>query len=429
MESIYTVASSSSSVIYGNIAQHTKELVKTIFPDSFFKYEHISSEIAYRNIRRQLGANTRQQLAKRQKPYLVISPMISVPDEMYLYNTPLTSNNDHMFNNMSKDVLIPIISDPDEGLRLMYRLNRDKIEFRVTVTVSTFIQQIDIYKSLANVGLWNRPFTRKLPLEFMIPRPIASILASRQGMDLSKEAYAADIFLNYLNRHSNYPITYKMRNSTALDEYFMYSTQEVLFTFEDFTINESQYKNMVQDSFEITFKVTAEFNLPGLFVLLGDKTLKEHTLNEKIVGELRTEGLSFPLFTIENLFNEAELENGFKKFKSSILEMDPDKKTGDDKTPFGVLLGDTFQYVVRSYCNLNIPIGTLAILQLYKNGEILTEGKDYDIDWFNLVLTTYKPEKLATYRLIMYVNTVKLNELLVEYQDKNATDKSHITPN
>ena len=85
----------------------------------------------------------------------------------------------------------------------------------------------------------------------------------------------ASIFLSYLNRHSNYPITYKMRNSTSLDEYFMYSSQEVLFTFEEFTINEGQYKNMTQDSLEITFKVSAEFNLPGLFVLLGDKTLKE----------------------------------------------------------------------------------------------------------------------------------------------------------
>ena len=152
-------------------------------------------------------------------------------------------------------------------------------------------------------------------------------------------------------------------------------------------------------------------------------------MNEKIIGELRSEGLSFPLFTIENLFNEAELDNGFKKFKSSILAMEPDKKTGNDVTPFGVLLGDTFQYVVKSYCNLNIPIETLAILQLYKNGEILVEGKDYEVDWFNLTLTTYKPEILDTYRLIMYVNTIKLNELLVEYQDNNASDKSRITPN
>ena len=87
MESIYSVASPSSSVIYGNIAQHTKELIKSIFPNSFFKYEHISSEIAYRNLRRQLGAQSKQNVAKREKPYLVIRPMISVPDEMYLYNT------------------------------------------------------------------------------------------------------------------------------------------------------------------------------------------------------------------------------------------------------------------------------------------------------------------------------------------------------
>ena len=265
MESIYTVASPSSSVVYGNIAQHTKELIKSIFPNSFFNYEHISSELAYRNIRRQLGAQARRDLAKRKKPYLVIRPIISVPDEMYLYNTPLTSNNDYMHTSLDKNVLIPIINDTEEALRLMFKLNRDKIEFQISVTVSTFLQQIDIYKSLANVGLWNRPFTRRLPLEYMIPRPIVAALASRQGMDLSKEVYAADIFLDHINKHSNYPITYKMRNATSRDEYFMYSNQEVLFTFEDFTLNEGQYKNMAQDSFELTFRVTAEFNIPGLF--------------------------------------------------------------------------------------------------------------------------------------------------------------------
>lgn len=429
MESIYSVASPSSSVIYGNIAQHTKELIKSIFPNSFFKYEHISSEIAYRNLRRQLGAQSKQNVAKREKPYLVIRPMISVPDEMYLYNTPLTSNMDHIHTSLNKDVLIPIINDTDEALRLMFKLNRDKIEFQVTVTVSTMTQQIDIYKSLANVGLWYRPFTRRLPLEYMIPRPIVAALASRQGMDLSKEAYAANIFLDYINRHSNYPITYKMRNSTSRDEYFMYSNQEVLFTFEDFSIGEGQYKNMVQDSFEITFRVTAEFNLPGLFVLVGDQSLKESTLNETIICDMKTEDLSFPLFTIENLFNEAELDNGFKKYKSSIMAMDPDKKTGDDVTMFGVLLGDAFQEIVRAYCSNNVPIDTLAILQLYKNGEILTEGKDYSVDWYNLKLTTYKPSKEDSYRLIMYVNTIKLNQIVVEYQDKMATDKPKVTPN
>lgn len=429
MESIYTVASPSSSVVYGNIAQHTKELIKSIFPNSFFNYEHISTELAYRNIRRQLGAQARRDLAKRKKPYLIIRPIISVPDEMYLYNTPLTSNNDYMHTSLDKNVLIPIINDTEEALRLMFKLNRDKIEFQISVTVSTFLQQIDIYKSLANVGLWNRPFTRRLPLEYMIPRPIVAALASRQGMDLSKEVYAADIFLDHINKHSNYPITYKMRNATSRDEYFMYSNQEVLFTFEDFTLNEGQYKNMAQDSFELTFRVTAEFNIPGLFVLLGDQSLKESTLNEMIICDMKTDGLTFPLFTIENLFNEAELDNGFKKYKSSIMAMDPDKKTGNDVTAFGVLLGDAFQDIVRKYCVNHIPIDTLAVLQLYKNGEILTEGEHYEIDWYNLILTTYKPDMEASYRLIMYVNTVKLNEIVVTYQDNLSTDKPKITPN
>jgi len=429
MESIYSVASNCSSVTYGNIAQHIKELVKDLFPNSFFKYEHISSEIAYRNIRRQLGENSKQNLAKRHKPYLIIRPMLSVPDDMYLYNTPLTSNFDYRFTNMNKDVMIPIIQDTEEGIGLSYRLNVDRMDFQISITVSTLIQQIDQYKALSNIVMWNRPFAKSLPMEFMIPRPIIATLAARQNIDISNELYATDIFLDYLNRHSRYPITYKMRNSTSLDEYFIYAKNEVLFTFEDFQLNEGSMKNMIYDSFEITFRVSAQFNLPGLYVLFGDRELKEKSMNEQIIATMKSGDLSFPLFTIENLFAEAELDNGFRKFTSSIMAMEPDPKTRNDITNFGMLLGDSFRRIVKMYYINKIPMETLSIIQLYKNGNILKEGEDYKVDWYKTELITFNPSVDDSYRMIIYVNTVKLNELIVEYQDKLAKDKPNITPN
>ena len=427
MDSIYTVASNCSSVTYGNIAQHIREYVRNLFPKDFFKYETISSEIAYRNIRRQLGANTRKDLAKRTKPYLIIRPVITVPDEMYLYGTPLTTNMDHVEQSLSKNALLPIIQDTSTGIGLSYKLNRDKIEFQVTVTVSTMYQQIDLYKSLANTIFWNRPFTKRFPMESMIPRGIISVFAGLQHIDINKERYASDILLDYLNTNSSYPITYKMRNGTSKDEFFMYSNQEVLLTLEDLQIDEGSRKNMADDMYNITFRVTAEFNIPGLFVLYGSEALKEKAMGKEVRVEMSVnDQLSFPLFTIENLFGDSEDYEGFRKFRTSIMEMEPDKITGNDETDLSFLLNDEIVSIIRFYCSNKMDMNTLIHLNMYKNSDQLVEGEDYSIDWYKTKLTTFKPSKDASYRMIMYINMIKVNELLVEYTDNNSTDRPNI---
>lgn len=429
MESIYMVASGSASVAYGNISQHVIQYVKKFFPSDFFNYEHISSEIAYRNIRRQLGANTRASLSKRTKPYLVISPILQAHDEMFRFGTPFTTNFDHIEQSVDSRNLLPIVKDTEEGIGLSFKLNRNKMEFKVTIIVSTLFQQIDIYNNLFNIGVWDRPHAIKLPLEYMIPRGIIAALAGRQNMDISKETYAANIFLDYINRHSLYPITYKMRNSSSRDEYFMYTNQNIIFTLSDLQMQEGGRKNMADDSFQIDFMLTAEFNLPGAFFLWGSPELKASTM-ERIEGELVVPGdLAFPLFTIENLFMPADLDNGFKRYTSSIMAMEPDKVSGNDITDFGPLLGEGFQHIVRTYVAHNINIDTLAILRLYKNNTVLEEGKDYSVDWYKMTLTTFKPDMEGSYRLVMYVNTIKLNELLVEYQDQVSKDKPKLTTN
>lgn len=430
MDAIYMVASNSSSIAYGNISQHVAEYVKKLFPKDFFNYEHFSSEIAYRNIRRQLGANTRANLSKRTKPYLIIRPMIQAHDEMFRFGTPFTTNFDHIEQSVDSRNLLPVIKDTEEGIGVSYKLNRNKMDFQITVIVSTLFQQIDLYNSLFNIGVWERPHAVKLPLEYMIPRGIIVALAGRQNMDINNETYAAHIFLDYLNRHSGYPITYKMRNSTSRDEYFMYSSQNVMFTLSELEIQEGNRKNMADDSFELNFRVTAEFNLPGAFFLWGSPELKAKTITERVQAELLIPGeLAFPLFTIENLFASADLDNGFKKYTSSIMSMEPDKITGNDVTNFGPLLGEGFQQTVRDYLANKVDINTLAILTLYKNNKILQEGVDYEVDWYKMNLTTIKPDMEATYRLVMYVNTVKLNQLLTAYQDQLSKDKPELTKN
>lgn len=429
MNSIYTIATNCASVTYGNIAQHVKEIIKNFFPSDFFNYEHISSEIAYRNIRRLTLNNKSKDIVARKKPHLIIRPIFSVPDDMYLYDTPLTSNMDNLEKGMDNRATFPILQDNTNGIGLSYKLNRDKIEFQVTVNLSTSYQQIDIYKSLANIIFWNRPHTKRLPTESMIPRGLMRALALSQNIDINNERYAAGIFLDYLNRYSNSPITYKMRNGTAADEYFVYQNQLVLFTFSDLQIEEGNKKNMADDVYPITFRVTAEFNVPGLFILYGDSYLKDKIITDAVIVELKTENsISFPLFTIENLFVDSTDPNGFRKFKSSILQMERNKD-GNDITDFGCLLSTELISILREYYANKVDISTIAKLYLFKNNLQLVEDIDYKIDWNKTELCTYNPDLESSYRIILYLNMIKINELLVNKTDDSQTERPGLNLN
>lgn len=64
MEGIFTVASSSTSTTYGNVSCAIKELILSKFPYDYFNYINISSELAFRNIKRQFGRNTDNEMKK-----------------------------------------------------------------------------------------------------------------------------------------------------------------------------------------------------------------------------------------------------------------------------------------------------------------------------------------------------------------------------
>lgn len=429
MKSIYTIATNCASVTYGNIAQHAKEHIKSFFPSNFFNYEYISSEIAYRHIKRLTLPNRSRDIIAKVKPHLIIRPIFTVPDDMYLYNTPLTTNMDDLEKGMDNRATFPIIQDNNTGVGLSYKLNRDKIEFQVTINLSTVYQQIDIYKSLVNIIFWERPYTKRLPTESMIPRGIMSALASSQNININDSRYAAGVFLDYLNKYANSPITYKMRNGTSADEYFIYQNQLILFTMTDLQIEDGNKKNMADDVYPITFKLTAEFNVPGMFILYGDDYLKDSIMKEDIKAELMTpSSISFPLFTIENLFGDATDSSGFRKFKSSILQMECNEE-GNDITNFGCLLSNELNSIIKEYCINKVDISTIANLHLFKDGTELIPDTDYKVDWYKTELCTFKPDLHSSYRMILYLNTIKMNELLVEKTDVDQDERPNLRLN
>lgn len=431
MEKIFSIASTSSSTTYGNISCVVREYILSKFPYDFFKYTNISSEIAYRNLYRQFGGNNnRNEIKKRIKPYLIIKPTYQVNDsDAFLNNIPLTKNYDNIEYGIDKRHLFPILKDPEKEFNLKFKMNRDRIEFDVTIALSTLHQQLDLYKFMVNQMVWERSFIHKASLEAMLPHSMVNYIGKITDLDITNESQnMLPILLQYLNSRSNYPITYKMKNASGRDEFFMYYNHDTIMTLYDLSIDEGTMKNMMSDTFNINFRISIEFNLPGLFILEGDTSIQNTVQFDLNVYDPYSGTSEFiPIYTIENIHNRyPSYLNGFRLYTSSIFNIDDKLGKIKDTLDISSLFENTTINIIRENSKLNVPISTFIKTIILKDNIELVEGTDFNVDWNSLNIDIFKLEKTSTYRLIIYINNLKLNDSLINNTDEYNMDKPQL---
>ena len=425
MEHLYTVASSAASTTYGNIMTFIKDLIVRTSPVEY-KEVRIGSEIAYVNIRRRLGRNTLNELSKLERPFLMINPQLQAPNgDLFLFDIPLTKNFDNMEFSLLRNTLNPFIQNLEDGYTLCYKLNRDQIQFDISITVDTSIQQIDIYKYFLNHYIWERPYAVDASLESMIPRDIIRQIGLFSHIDIDDtEKSQIPTMIRILNKHSSYPITYKMRNSTSVDEFFLYYKTQLLLNFTDLNIDQVNRKNMADDFYQITFRCTVDFNLPAVFALLGHNP-RPKCLEVAIRDKLNDGSHDLiPLFTIENFFSKyPPTLNGFMLYASSRFKTERDKFTKQSQLDITPLFDDVYLDIVHMYRSRNIPMETLIHIIILKDGE---ETLDWKMAWNKMELTLRDADDTSTYCIVIYVNNALFNEEIANNVEDINTDKSHL---
>ena len=404
-----------------------KERLTQSFPAGYFKDVYLSSEIAYVNMRRRLGRNTIKEFSKLERPFVTITPQINPPSgDMYLYDIPLTKNYDNIEYGIDANTLFAIIKNNDDGYTFGYKLNRDQIQFEITITVDTLIQQLDLYKYLVNHFTWERPFTVKGSLEAMIPREIVKQMGLLSNINIdNQKSNQIPTILKMMNKYTRYPITYKIRNGTALDEFFMYYNAEILLTYNDLSLEPVSRKGFADDYYQIRFTCVAEFNLPGLFVLSGHKPKpKELDVDIKVKEHDGYHDL-IPLYTISNFFSRyPSTKNGYLYYTSTRFQTECTGNSLTDHLDIDVLFEDWQIDIIHRYQSTNIPIETLIDPILLKDGEEMK--KDWNVDWSKMKLTIENANNKSTYCFILYINNNLFSEEKIENTENTQTDKPRI---
>lgn len=412
MNGMYTMASASTSSLYGNVGCAIRELILSKFPYNFFKYSNVSTEMAFHNMRRQFGTNTNTEITKRERPYLLVQPAYQVPDpDGFLQNVPLTKNDMDIQSNTDKRYLFEVIKDKEYGWNLKFKLNRDRIEYEVTVQVDTLHQQLDVYKAMMNTITWERSMYLPAALEAVIPKTMIQYMSLLSNMDIYETPEFIPMFIRHLNKNSGYPITYKIRNASATDEFYMYYLHNLVVTFTDLDIDQGSKRNMASDYYNITFKVIAEFNLPGLFVLDGDmKRLEEFRLSigTKPNPNAEYQDEYIPLFTLSNLFNRyPQTMDGMTLFGTFVFHTDT-KSTSVEKIDLSVIFDPDMKKSIQTHVQYGMVPETICKLIVLKD-RVELDSSEYSIQWNNFSLMIRHPDKDATYRVVAYYNAEAIN--------------------
>lgn len=433
MQGAYTVASSSASATYGNVACVVREQILSKFADGFFRSRNIASEAPFRNMRRQFfELNSTEELHKRMKPYISIQPTYGVTNsnEIAFQDIPLTNNYDNMEYGIDKRFLLPILYDSDNGYSLKYKFNRDRLEFEVTLSVSTFHQQIDLWKSLLNQIRWERPTTYRAALEHMIPRSMISYYSKLVNMDIdNSNTNVIPILLHRLNQNSKYPITYKIKNASGKDEFFLYYNHLLMMNFYDLDKDTGSKKGMVDDVFTITFRVWVEFNIPGLFILMKDSSAPDY---EHVKMDIVTRDGNgspdeyFPVYSVSNLHQRFPgILNGKSLYVSSIFNTEKHPNTNKDFLDIRSLLEEDLIGVLKSYAGYNESLHAFIDIYILKDDICLTESIDYWLNWNRMGVILNRTDPFATYRIFIYIDRDRINENIVEDDESHSTEIMH----
>lgn len=427
MDSIYSSATTSASHIFSNVAKAIETYIERKLPAGLLKGKSISTTIAPRFFKKYRNRNT--DWDKQERPFMILRPAFETPEMDGFLQGTMYTRQDGTEITLTRGGLQEFLKDDKRGLSMGFKINHNKMTFDVGIRFNTQMQMIDTWHYLFNCMRWDVTEYVNTSLESMIPKIIMIRLGEVLGLDITKDENIP-LMIKYLRTHSTYPITYKMRNSTSQDEYFLYYRQNLLTTFSDLQMDEGQKKGMADEFFTLSFKCTVEFNNMGSYLMIGSKRLYKRIAIDLVSkgGSVIDIGSFTPIYTYDTGELDVRLDKlGYKSMVSTMIKTDESKHTMDDTLDLRCFFSNPVEVVIDNTLAQDLDPGILFQVKLSKGLDLEMSEAEFDMEWTTRTLTIHNSDKYATYRLNIYVNLAYLNNRLMEIGYADKTDQQTLS--
>lgn len=411
MDTLFFTSATSVSQIYGNVTNAIQIYLESMLPQDFLKDRSISTTTSFRYFMRYL--HTHQEFETKQRPFMVIRPVVEAYDNVsgndFLSGTQIVWHNGVAAGSgLAKQTFF---ADQSTGIGMAFKINRFKVNFEVLIQTNTYYSALDIYNYLNNTFVFNRPIYIPTSLESMIPKEMLIHVCELVGINLD-EPENIPVLTKYLRKHSSYPISYKMRNSTSADEYFLFYPQKIISTFTDLQLEDTTRKNMVEHYTNVGFKIECEFNAIASYYAWSRKVL--HKKYKLCLHEGDHSGY-IPLYTYERTFEDTPyIEKGYTLYCSNIIKTDKDKEGKDDKFSITECIPPDLKRIMDTILAAGNDMTMLLIPRLVMNNIDGQFESDFEINWSKYEMTIKNSDPYMTYRFILYINLAYYNTFTLD---------------
>lgn len=397
----YCTCQTSAAHTFGNVVYQIQNWLLNIFPEKTFKTVHINSKLAHRQI-----TSVNSQFIKKSKPMIIFRPRINWDDrDVFLSNTLLTERMTDLYNSYSGTNLQEFMTDPKSRFKVKYLLNRQAMQIDVLMYFDTLIEQMNWMSFIKNAIRIDHPFFIETALESYLSPGMMNVISECCGIPVKDESGSVKDFLDYLNSHSKFPITYKMRGSTNSDEFFRYYNANIDTTITSLSADDGDRAGQIASNYSISFTIRAEFYSTGFYYIFSDK-FRGHRKITVDSGETLV-----PIFTDVIYHEDFNLDPGWQMVSRTALKIDNPIEDSVDITP---ILNRSILYSIKYHIDHGMPLNMLVGIKVRRQGKLMIQNEDYTMDWKTMTLSFHRCNPSYSYSVLVCANIKYMNELIKE---------------
>ena len=390
----------------GNVTAIMLQFVLDLFPSKTFATALPSTRIAHRQLR-----HTPKQIRTQPYPMCIVNPRISLSglDNRLAagsYATTLWSTTSNRFQNRSE--MEKLFFDKRKGIEWRGKINRVVMYFDFVLSFRSLTEQIRWASYLINkIPTDGGFFDVDTALELALPDGFLEETSRYAGIPVKDSDGSVAQFVDYLNMNSVYPVSYRFSSGRHTDAFYSYYMTSLLCSINDLNYNTVNKTGQTESDCPITFTIRCEFNTIGLF----DLSVPNPGPYREIIPHQSS--ISIPIFS--DVFNEKDfpLLYGWKIHSRPIVKMDWGEKEVNIGSCFGKTINNMIDYHLENHLDPKLFIN----VHLRENHSLILDG--YYVDWKRRVLVIQNVNYANTYRLLITINQLYINQLLIDMYGKD----------
>lgn len=390
----------------GNVTAIVLQFIVDQFPSNTFATAIPSTKIAHRQLR-----HTPKQIRTQPYPMCIVNPRISLSglDNRLAagsFATTLWSSTSNRFQNRSE--MEKLFFDKQKGIEWRGKINRVVMYFDFVLSFQSMTEQIRWASYLINkIPTDGGFFDIDTALELAIPDGFLEETSRYAGLPVKGPNGDVAAFVDYLNMNSMFPISYRFSSGRHTDAFYSYYMTSLLCSINDLNYSNVSKINQVESDCPITFTLRCEFNTIGMFDLSVPNPGPYRLITPK------ESSVTIPIFS--DVVNDADfpLLYGWKIHSKPICKMD----WGETEIYIGGSFGVTLNELIDYHLKNNLDPELFISVKLRDNRCLIDDG--YYVDWQRRTLVFTNVNYTHTYRLIIAINRLYINDMLLELYGKN----------